>query len=113
MSTITISIPRSTALFLLGLPAIAPVLFMAPPVFSGNSAVLENVANDVLGSGGAFLLFTMLLVTPMSLITGARWFNPALRQWYGIMFAVDIIIDAIIAAFDRSFAGGVAGRLAG
>lgn len=111
--SVTISIPRSTALFLAGLPAIVPVAFMVPPVFSGNSPVLENIANDVLGSAGACLFFAMLLISPISTISGARWFNPALRQWYGIMFAVTIIIDAIIAMFDQSFAGGVAGRITG
>lgn len=113
MPSVTIRIPRSTALFALGLPAVAPIIMMAPPVFAGDSGVLENVANDVLGSSGACLFFAMLLITPLSFLTRSRWFNPALRQWYGIMFGVTIIIDAIIAAFDASFAGGVVGRLAG
>ena len=113
MPSVTVRVPRSTALFAFGLPALAPIIMMAPPVFTGDSAVLDNIANDVLGSAGACLLFAMLLVTPLSFLTKSRWFNPALRQWYGIMFGVTIIIDAIIAAFDASFANGVVGRLAG
>ena len=103
---------RMTALILLGCPALLPAMFMAPAVFAYSTGTMHEAGNDVLGSGGALLLFAMLAVTPLVTLTGTRWFTP-LRQWYGIMFAVTVIIDAVLAASDSSFAGGVAGRLAG
>ncbi len=104
---------RWAALAVLGIPALAPIVFMVPGMATLNGDTVRGAGNDVFGSGGACLLFAMLLVTPLSLITRQRWFNPALRQWFGIIFAIDIIVDAITAALDTSFAGGVAGRLAG
>lgn len=104
---------RRLALAACGAPALMPLVFMAPSVATISGETVRGAGNDVFGSGGAMALFLMLLVTPLSLITGARWFNPALRQWFGIVFAVDIIVDGITAATDTSFAGGIAGRLAG
>jgi DMSO/TMAO reductase YedYZ heme-binding membrane subunit len=96
---------------LLGLPALAPLVFMAPSVLRLDSAT-HAAGNDVLGTGGAMLLFATLAVTPLVTVTGHRWFAP-LRQWYGIVFALDVILDLVIAANDPAFGYSVTQDLTG
>lgn len=103
---------QRVALWLLGLPAILPMLFMSPSIITANSDFMNDAVADVLGTGGELLLLITLLVTPMITMTRQHWFAP-LRKWYGIMFALTIIMDGIIASITTTFAGGVAGRVAG
>jgi sulfoxide reductase heme-binding subunit YedZ len=104
---------QSIALFLLRLPAIVPLIFIARGWLVLNSKeVLTNTEADVLGTGGEFCLLAALSITPVITVTGARWIAP-LRRWYGVMFAVIGIADAVTAAITGDFAGGVVGRLAG
>jgi sulfoxide reductase heme-binding subunit YedZ len=103
---------QKVALWVLGLPALTPLFFMLPAVVTGNERTMDIAVADVLGTGGEALLFLTLLVTPMVTLTSQRWFVP-LRKWYGIMFAITVIADAIIASITTGFAGGVFGRLAG
>ena len=97
---------------MLGLPALFPVACALPAVVTGNGASLDVSVADVMGTGSEMLLFAGLLITPLALITGKRWFVP-LRQWYGIMFAVTAITDATIASITTDFTGGPVGRLTG
>lgn len=103
---------RTIALWILGAPALVPVTLMAPAVITANTNTMNNAVADVLGTGAEALLLITLLITPIVTITQQRWFVP-LRKWYGIMFAVTAITDAIIASITTSFAGGVVGRMAG
>jgi methionine sulfoxide reductase heme-binding subunit len=103
---------RKFALWLLGAPALLPVIFMAPAIITANSSTMNTSVADVLGTGGEALLLLTLLITPMVTVTRQRWFVP-LRRWYGIMFAITVITDATIASITTDFAGGVIGRLAG
>jgi sulfoxide reductase heme-binding subunit YedZ len=103
---------QKVALWLLGFPAFFPVFFMSRAVLTADNNTMNNAVADVLGNGGEALLLLTLLITPMMTLTRQRWFIP-LRQWYGIMFAVTVISDAIIASITTAFAGGVVGRLAG
>ncbi len=103
---------QSAMLFLLRLPALIPLLLIARPAFGGDSAVLNSIEADVLGTGGEICLFLTLLVTPVITVTRQRWVAP-LRRWYGIMFAITAITDAVIASITTEFVGGVLGRLAG
>lgn len=102
---------RATALFLLGLPALAPIVFMIPAIATFNSTT-HAAGNDVLGTGGAILLFATLSITPLVTITGHRWFVK-LRQWYGIMFALTVITDLILAINDPAFGGNIRADLTG
>lgn len=100
-------------LWLLGAPALLPIVLMAPSVATLNGGTVHQSGNDVFGTGGALLLFAMLAVTPLRTLTRRQWFVP-LRRWYGIVFAFDIFLDAITASNDPAFNGPViAGRLAG
>jgi DMSO/TMAO reductase YedYZ heme-binding membrane subunit len=99
-------------LWALRLPALVPVLFMSPTIVTLNSAVLDGVEADVLGTGSMLLLILTLLISPLVTLTRQRWFVP-LRRWYGIMFALTAFADAAAAGITTSFAGGVFGRLAG
>jgi len=99
-------------LWALRLPALVPVLFMSPAIVTLNSAVLDGVEADVLGTGSMLLLMLTLLISPLVTLTRQRWFVP-LRRWYGIMFAVTAFADATAAGITTTFAGGVFGRLAG
>ena len=104
---------RSLALFLLRLPAFIPLIFIARGWLALNTKdVLTNTEADVLGTGGEICFFAALSITPIITLTGSRWITP-LRRWYGIMFAVIGLADAITAAIKGDFAGGVFGRLAG
>jgi methionine sulfoxide reductase heme-binding subunit len=103
---------QKAALGILGFPALFPLLFMSRAIVTLNNNTMDKTVADVLGTGGEALLLLTLLITPMVTLTRQRWFIP-LRQWYGIMFAITIITDAIVASITTAFAGGVIGRLAG
>jgi DMSO/TMAO reductase YedYZ heme-binding membrane subunit len=104
---------QSAALILLRLPAFIPLLFMLRGWFSLNqSDVLTLTEADVLGTGGEICFFIAVSITPLITLTGQQWIAP-LRRWYGIMFAVIGLADAITAAITTEFAGGVFGRLGG
>jgi DMSO/TMAO reductase YedYZ heme-binding membrane subunit len=104
---------QSLALFLLRIPAFVPLIFIMRGWLSLNAKdVLANTEANVLGTGGEICFFVAVSITPIITLTGARWIAP-LRRWYGIMFAVIGIADAITAAVTTDFAGGVFGRLAG
>jgi methionine sulfoxide reductase heme-binding subunit len=103
---------QTAILFLLRLPPLVPLFFIARPLFTANSGILNTMVADVLGTGAELCLFMTLLITPVITITQQRWIAP-LRRWYGIMFAVIAITDAGIAGITTAFDGGVFGRLAG
>jgi sulfoxide reductase heme-binding subunit YedZ len=104
---------QSLALFLLRLPAFVPLILISRGWLLANPRrVLTLTEADVLGTGGEICFFVMLSITPIITLTGARWIAP-LRRWYGVMFAVMGMADAITAAITGDFAGGVFGRLAG
>jgi methionine sulfoxide reductase heme-binding subunit len=103
---------KAVALILLGVPAVVPLFFMLPALFTLNSNTMSVSGDDTLGTGAEFCLFVCLLVTPLVTLTGQRWFVP-LRKWYGILVACCAIADAVFAGTTDTFAGGVFGRLAG
>jgi sulfoxide reductase heme-binding subunit YedZ len=103
---------KAVALVLLGAPALVPLFFMAPALFTLNSNTFSVSVDDTLGTGAEICLFVCLLVTPLSMLIGQRWFVP-LRRWYGIVMACTGIGDAIGASITDTFAGGVIGRLTG
>jgi methionine sulfoxide reductase heme-binding subunit len=103
---------KTVAVFVLGVPALAPLFFMSRAVIELNSSTMNQVEADVLGTGSMALLILTLTVTPMVTLTRQRWFVP-LRKWYGIVLACTATADAILAAITTSFTGGVLGRLIG
>lgn len=103
---------QKIALVSLGVWALFPVVFMSRAIVTVNDNTLNGAVADVLGSGGEALLLLTLLISPLHAVTRQRWFVP-LRKWYGIMFAITIITDGIVASITTAFAGGIAGRLAG
>jgi DMSO/TMAO reductase YedYZ heme-binding membrane subunit len=108
---------RQTVLvWLLGAPALAPLALELPGVIqalvTGNGDTAHQTGNDVLGSGGALLLFSMLSITPLRTLTRRQWFVP-LRRWYGVVFGFTIFLDAIEASNDTAFNGPVGAKLAG
>jgi DMSO/TMAO reductase YedYZ heme-binding membrane subunit len=103
---------KAVALILLGAPALVPLFFMAPAFFTMNSFTFSVSVDDTLGTGAELCLFICLLVSPLILLTGQRWFFP-LRRWYGILFACCGIGDMLAAGLTDSFAGGFFGRVAG
>jgi DMSO/TMAO reductase YedYZ heme-binding membrane subunit len=103
---------RAVALILLGAPATAPLLFMAPAFFTMNKNTFGGSVDDTLGTGAELCLFLCLLVTPMVTLTGQHWFVP-LRRWYGIMMAACAIGDAIAAGLTDNFGFGFLGVVAG
>jgi methionine sulfoxide reductase heme-binding subunit len=103
---------KAVALVILGAPALIPFFLMMPAYLTVNQNTIGVSVDDTLGTGAALCLFACLLVTPMSTITGQRWFVP-LRRWYGIMMGCTALGDAISAGITDNFAGGVVGRLAG
>jgi DMSO/TMAO reductase YedYZ heme-binding membrane subunit len=96
----------------LALPAFLPFALMARALVTVNGATIHGAGNDVFGTGGALLLFTMLTITPLRTLTGAQWFVP-LRRWYGVMFGLDIFLDAITASNDPAFNDGPVNELFG
>ena len=98
--------------WLLGAPALLPILFMARSVVTLNGYTAHQSGNDVFGTGGILLLFALLAITPIRTLTRRKWFVP-LRRWYGIVLAFTIILDAIVATSDTAFSGGPLGRIAG
>jgi len=103
---------KTIALVVLGAPALVPLFFMLPALVTLNSNTFSVSVDDTLGTGAEIALFLCLLVTPLTTITGQRWFVP-LRRWYGIVMACTGIGDAVAASITDTFAGGVFGRLAG
>lgn len=103
---------KTVAVFLLGVPALAPLFFMSRAVIELNSGTMNQVEADVLGTGSMALLILTLTITPVVTLTRQHWFVP-LRKWYGIMLAYTATVDAILAAITTSFTGGVIGRLTG
>jgi DMSO/TMAO reductase YedYZ heme-binding membrane subunit len=103
---------KAIALVVLGAPALVPLFFMLPALVTLNSNTFSVSVDDTLGTGAEIALFLCLLVTPLTTITGQRWFVP-LRRWYGIVMACTGIGDAVAASITDDFAGGVFGRLAG
>ena len=99
-------------LFLLGAPALLPIIFMARSIVTLNGNTTHVAGNDVFGTGGILLLFVMLSVTPLRTLTRRQWFVP-LRRWYGIAMAFSIFLDAILASNDTAFNGGPVAELAG
>jgi methionine sulfoxide reductase heme-binding subunit len=117
-STATIPVVRTrratVMLWVLGAPALLPIIFEMPGIVqglvTGNGNTIHSSGNDVFGTGGALLLFAMLSITPIRTLTRRQWFVP-LRRWYGIVFAVNIFLDAATATNDPEFNGAVAARL--
>ena len=103
---------KTVALFLLGVPALAPLFFMSRAVIELNSNTMNQVEADVLGTGAMALLILTLTITPLVTLTGQHWFVP-LRKWYGVVLGCTATTDAILASITSSFAGGVIGRLTG
>jgi DMSO/TMAO reductase YedYZ heme-binding membrane subunit len=103
---------KTIALVVLGAPALVPLFFMLPALVTLDSNTFSVSVDDTLGTGAEIALFLCLLVTPLTTITGQRWFVP-LRRWYGIVMACTGIGDAVAASITDDFAGGVFGRLAG
>jgi methionine sulfoxide reductase heme-binding subunit len=103
---------KAIALVLLGSIAVFPLFCMVPALVTLNSNTFAVSVDDTLGTGAEICLFLCLLVTPMTTITGQRWFFP-LRRWFGIMMAANAFGDAIAAGTTDTFAGGVFGRLTG
>jgi DMSO/TMAO reductase YedYZ heme-binding membrane subunit len=103
---------KAVALVVLGAPALAPLFFMLPALITLNTNTFSVSVDDTLGTGAELCLFLCLLVTPLSTVTGQRWFVP-LRRWYGIMMGCCGIGDAVAASITDNFAGGVLGRVAG
>jgi methionine sulfoxide reductase heme-binding subunit len=103
---------RAVALLLLGIPALVPLFFMLPALITLNSNTFSVSVDDTLGTGAEICLFLCLLITPLSTLTGQRWFVP-LRRWYGLAMAFTAVGDATAAGITDNFAGGVFGRLAG
>jgi len=103
---------KALALVILGAPALIPFILMMPALLTLNTNTFSVSVDDTLGTGAALSLFLCLLVTPMVTLTGQRWFVP-LRRWFGIMFALTGVYDAIAAGTTDTFAGGFLGRVAG
>ena len=103
---------KTVAVFVLGIPALAPLFFMSRAAIELNSSTMNQVEADVLGTGSMALLILTLTITPVVILTGQHWFVP-LRKWYGIVLGCTATADAILAAITSSFTGGVLGRLTG
>jgi methionine sulfoxide reductase heme-binding subunit len=103
---------KAVALILIGAPAVIPLFFMTPALFTLNYNTFATSVDDTLGTATALCLFLCLLVTPMVTVTRQHWFVP-LRRWFGIMMACNAIGDALAAGLTDKFAGGFFGRLAG
>lgn len=103
---------QSVVIWMLRIPAFLGMFFIARAVLTGNGGVLNSDEADVLGTSSEINLIVTLLITPMITITGQHWFT-SLRRWYGVMFGLTALTDAINAAITTEFAGGVFGRLAG
>jgi len=101
---------KAVALLVLGGPAVVPLFFILPALFTVNHESFQVAVDDVLGTGAELCLFLCLLVSPVMTITGQRWFFP-LRRWYGIMMAFCGIGDAVAAGIFDDFAGGFTAKL--
>ncbi len=101
---------KALALVLLGGPALVPLFFCLPALFTLNYNTFSVAVDDVLGTGAELSLFLCLLISPLMTLTGQRWFFP-LRRWYGIMMACCGIGDAIAAGATDTFSGGFFAKL--
>jgi methionine sulfoxide reductase heme-binding subunit len=101
---------KAVALVLLGGPALVPLFFCLPALFTLNTSTFSIAVDDVLGTGAELCLFLCLLITPLMTLTGQRWFFP-LRRWYGIMMACCGIGDAVAAGLTDTFSGGFVAKL--
>jgi DMSO/TMAO reductase YedYZ heme-binding membrane subunit len=95
---------RTLALLLIGSFGALPLFFMLPALLQMNENTFSVSVDDTLGTGAEVCLFLSLLVSPMMLLTGLRWFFP-LRRWFGIMMACCAIGDALAAGLTDNFAG--------
>lgn len=96
--------------WVLAVPPILPIFFMAPSILTLNGGVVHSTGNDVLGTGSALILFAMLSVTPLRTLTRKQWFVP-LRRWYAIWFGFTVLVDAATASNDTAFNGGPGAEL--
>ena len=103
---------QSLFLLMLRLPTLVPLILMSRAFIDLNVNTLQGSVADTLGTGSEINLLLCLLVTPMVTLTTWRWIIP-LRRWYGIVFAITALTDAITASITTAFAGGVVGRVAG
>jgi methionine sulfoxide reductase heme-binding subunit len=101
---------KAVALVLLGGPALVPLFFCLPALFTLNTNTFSVAVDDVLGTGAELCLFLCLLISPLMTLTGQRWFFP-LRRWYGIMMACCAIGDAVAAGLTDTFSGGFFAKL--
>jgi len=99
-------------LWLAVLPTLFPLISMLPSLITRNADVINTGIADVLGTGAEIALLLCLLVTPLITVTGQRWIEP-LRKWYGRIFAVTAITDAVFAAIYTDFAGPALDKIAG
>lgn len=103
--------PAKAGYILLGLPALFPIICLIPDIIRANGSDLDSSLADVTGTGAELCLFITLMISPLILVTGNRWFQP-LRKWYGIMTAIIAITDAIIASIVTvEFGSAPLGRL--
>jgi methionine sulfoxide reductase heme-binding subunit len=103
---------QTIALWILGSIALVPIFFASHADITLNGAQLNTGEADTLGTGAEMLLILTLSITPLMVLTRARWFFP-LRRWYGIMMALTAFTDFVNASITTGFSGGVFGRIAG
>jgi DMSO/TMAO reductase YedYZ heme-binding membrane subunit len=101
---------KTLALVLIGAFGVLPLFFMLPALITLNRNTFSVSVDDTLGTGAEVCLFLCLLVSPMMLLTGQRWFFP-LRRWFGIMMAASAIGDTIAAGLTDAEAGGFLSRI--
>ena len=103
---------QSLCLLPLRLFGLIGLFFISRALITLNVNTLDGSVADTLGTGAEINLLLCVTVTPMVTLTRWRWIIP-LRRWYGIVFAVTAITDAIVASITTAFPGGPIGRVAG
>ncbi len=101
---------KTLALVLIGSFGVLPLFFMTPALLTMNENTFAGSVDDTLGTGAMVCLFLCLLVSPLMLLTGLRWFFP-LRRWFGIMMACCGIGDGLAAGLTDNFAGNFFDKL--
>ena len=99
---------------------VVPFVLMAPEVIAAIQGRPDSLAHlsssdaDVLGTSAFIIFALMLLVTPITTMTGWRW-HVVLRRDYGIGMFLVAATDITLAAISTgdTFSGGVPGRLGG